>query len=140
MLSGGALSLCCNASSTDTIYMISLMLNEGKQQIDVNRKLLIKMEDGSIITLSNISKIGPSDYEIRTGGVVTEYIVYPSYPVSKEDLLRMINNDVIKIRIETDIDYIDRNINGSGWSNSLQMGLSVIEKNLKINKTIYTDF
>ena len=98
------------------------------------------MEDGSIITLENISKIGPLDYEIRTGGVVTEYLVYPNYLVSKKDLIRMINNDVVKIRVETDIDYIDRNINGSGWSNSLQMGLSIIEKNLKISKTIYSDF
>ena len=139
LLSGGAISLICSTSAVDTLYMISLMLNEGKQQIDEGRKLLLKLEDGSILTLVNIKEIGVGDYEIRTVYHSTEYLTYPAYPVTKDELFRIINGNVVKIRIETNLELLDRTIRET-ISENLSEDYNLINKKLKEKKTIYSDF
>ena len=99
MFSGGAVALCCdyNPQSNDTTFYITLLLNEpNPPQIDKGRKLLIKLNDGVIITLENAKKIGPLDYETRKVYKTVEHIVYPMYQVSRLNLLRMINQNVEK--------------------------------------------
>ena len=140
MFSGGAVSLCCSANDTDTVFAISLMLNEQKQEIDEGRKLLIKLNDGTILTLENINKIGPLDYEVRRVYNSVEYLVYPMYYVSREDIMQMINKGVVKLRIETDTDNLDREIKQTKMSDALKTGLSNIEKALVVKKDIYSDF
>ncbi len=140
MVSGGALSLCCIATESDTTFYLSLMLNEQKLEIDEGRKLIIKLGDGTILTLENSKKIGPLDYEIRQVFSSIEYLVYPMYYVSHDDLRLMIDNGVVKLRIETDMDNLDREIKPTKMADILATGLSNIEKALTVKKDIYSDF
>lgn len=43
-------------------WSLEVKLNEGKYQIAVGRKLLIKSDDGSVMELQNSKEIGPADY------------------------------------------------------------------------------
>lgn len=140
LVSAGAVSLCCIASENDTIFGISLLLNEQKPEIDEGRKLLVKLGDGSVITLENVKKIGPLDYETRRVYNSVEYLVYPLYYASKEDVIQMINKGVTKLRIETDLENLDRDIKSSKMSDALRTGLANIEKALSVKKDLYSDF
>lgn len=140
MMSGGAVSLYCIADDVDTTLYLSLMLNEQKIEIDEGRKLIIKLGDGTILTLENVKKIGPLDYETRTVYNSVEYLVFPRYYVSREDVIQMINKGVVKIRIETDLDNLDREIKTTKMSDALKTSLSNIDKALSIKKDIYSDF
>lgn len=140
LTTAGAVSLYCIAKESDTIFGISLLLNEQKPEIDEGRKLLVKLGDESVITLENVRKIGPLDYETRRVYNSVEYIVYPLYYASKDDVLQMINKGVTKLRIETDIENLDRNIKSSKMSDALRNGLSNIEKALSVKKDLYSDF
>ena len=139
MVSGGALSLCCVATESDTSFYLSLMLNEQKLEIEEGRKLVVKLSDGTILTLENTKKIGPLDYEIRQVYSI-EYLVYPMYYVSLDDLRLMIDKGVVKLRIETDMDNLDRDIKKTKMSDILATGLSNIEQALTVKKDIYSDF
>ena len=140
MVSGGALSLCCVATESDTSFYLSLMLNEQKLEIEEGRKLVVKLSDGTILTLENTKKIGPLDYEIRQVYSSIEYLVYPMYYVSLDDLRLMIDKGVVKLRIETDMDNLDRDIKKTKMSDILATGLSNIEQALTVKKDIYSDF
>ncbi len=104
MFSGGSIALCCNynSQSNDTTYYIIMKLTEqNPPQIDKGRKLLVKLNNGAIITLENATKIGPLDIETWKGAYnMVEHRVYPMYQVSRLDLLRMINEDVEKSELK----------------------------------------
>ncbi len=140
MFTAGAISLYCLANESDTTFYISLMLNERKPEIDQGRKLLVKLDDGIILTLENIDKIGPLDYETRQVFNSVEYLVYPRYYVSLDDLMLMISKGVVKLRIETDLDNFDRDIIKAKMSDYLENSLSKIIEVLSIKKDIYSDF
>lgn len=135
MTTGASIALGCVVKESDTTYMLCLRLSEYGKTMEKGRKLLIKLDDNSIITLVNVNNIGSSDYN-RVG---SEYQTFPIYPISKEDLFSIINGEVVKIRIETDIDLIDRDIRGT-MSGALREDYNLINKKLKENKTIYSDF
>lgn len=137
--SGVGMSMCCVASETDTVWGIQLRVIE-KVQIDKGRKLLIKLSDNSIITLENVKEIGPVDYETYVGENYTIYYVYPLYYTSKDELLNMIQTGVEKIRIETNIGYIDRMVKGKMMTEALRKGIDNIEEALSVKKDIYSDF
>lgn len=136
---GIGMSLSCVASNNDTTWGIQLCVHE-KVQIDEGRKLLIKLSDNSIITLENIEQIGPLDYETYIGANITVYSVYPLYYVSKNNLLTMLQIGVEKIRIETNIDYIDRMVKGKTMVDVLRAQYDNIQEALSKTKDIYTDF
>lgn len=140
MFSGGAAALYCIANESDTTFYISLMLNEQKPEIDEGRKLLVKLSDETILTLENAKKIGPFDYETRQVYNSIEYLVYPMYYVSRDDIMQMINKGVVKLRIETDIDNLDRDIKKTKMSDILETSLSNIDDALTVKKDIYSDF
>ncbi len=118
------------------------LTEQNPPQIDKGRKLLVKLNNGAIITLENATKIGPLDIETWKGAYnMVEYRVYPMYQVSRLDLLRMINEDVEKIRIETDeAENLDYTIKRSKMSDALYEGLKNIEQALSVKKDIYSDF
>lgn len=102
----GGFSLWCNVESCDTTWMLSFYLGE-KREIDVGRKLLIKLSDDQIITLENVREIGPFDYDAKYWSGTMHYVVYPLYHVEKEDLLSIIRKGIIKIRVESNLDTHD---------------------------------
>ena len=140
MFTGGAAALYCIANESDTTFYISLLLNEQKPEIDKGRKLLVKLSDETILTLENAVKIGPLDYETRQVYNNIEYIVYPMYYVSRDEIMQMINTGVVKLRIETDVDNLDRDIKKTKMSDILETSLSNIMNALAVKKDIYSDF
>jgi hypothetical protein len=139
MWTGGAVSLSCVVSGADTNYILFFKLCEFTKQMDEGRHLLIKLKNGSIITLQNIIEIGPEDYTITVNG---ECLIFPAYPIPKDELLSIINDNVVKIRIETNTEMLDRNITGK-MSKILKEDFLLINKALKEpkeKKSIYSDF
>lgn len=113
-------------------YFLTVTLNEGKKQIDKGRKLLFKSKDGKIIKLANSKKIGPSDYTYNVTRSGTYYYVTPSYYASTENIESLLNADIIKVRIETDFGYIDRDIKSKKFKEKLgKMYNAVLEAKKK---------
>lgn len=126
----------------DTTFVLMLTLNEGKLQIDQGRKLLFKFDDNSIMELSSLTKIGPADYTYNVTKYGTDYFVKPDYSVTEEQIEMMISKKAVKVRIEYDLDVIDREM--SPKKNKLSKGLSeaysTIKKALTVKKDVYSDF
>lgn len=121
-------------------YEISFALNEGKMQFDEGRKLLLKFKDGSVMELSNTKVIGPTDYEYTASKYVTNYYTYPSYEVTEEQLKQIISGEVVKVRIENNIEYFDRKIKRNKFSKAIQKSYEAILSKKKVKNDIYTDF
>ncbi|MBQ3580600.1 MAG: hypothetical protein II975_06410 [Bacteroidales bacterium] len=141
---GGAAGLSCIVSGVDTFFVLRLQLNYTSTPPCINQgcKLILKLSDNSLITLENIYKIGRADYEIVELFNSIEYYVFPGYKVSHNDLRRMIDIGVKKIRIETDSDLQDNSISGNKMSKALSKSLDAIENALRTSKgkSIYSDF
>lgn len=94
------------------LWQLELCLNETKLQIGIGRKLLLKFDDGTIIELENAKEIGPADYEYKVTKYGTNYYVYPSYNITEDQIQQIINGNVIKLRIEHEVGYLDRELKG----------------------------
>ena len=107
--SAAAMSLAyIHTPSGEDIYQIALCLNEGKMQFEKGRKLLVKFKDNTMMELVNCERIGPADYHVDMTQLGPDYYTYPKYIVSVEDLQKIINGEVVKIRIENDLEFFDR--------------------------------
>lgn len=140
--SAAAFRLACFVSSKrDTTFVLMLTLNEGKMQIDEGRKLLIKFDDNSIMELSNITRIGPADYEYRVTKYGTDYYVQPAYAITEKQIHELMTKKAVKVRIEHDIDQIDRELSDL---NKLGKGITAAYESIKEalgkSKNIYSDF
>ncbi len=140
--SAAAFRLSCLITSThDTTFILMVTLNEGKLTIDKGRKMLIKFEDNTIMELSNISKIGPTDYDYNVTRYGTDYYVYPDYKLTVNQINELMTKKAVKVRIEHDLGEIDRELSGQ---NKLGKGItaeyeSIIEA-LNTKKNIYSNF
>ena len=119
-------------SSGNECYQIDLYLDEGKIEIDRGRILLIKLKDDTVIELKNCSHIGPGDYKYEEIMFAPHYYTNPMYIVSLEDLKKIINGEVVKIRIENDIEFFDRNIQWNKFSKALKKAFDAIESRKKV--------
>ncbi len=111
---------------TTIIYLI-LMINEGKFEGDKNRsivmkdghtlsmdkgrKLLLKHKNG-ITELENSVQINSDDcVNIEYGKIFTDniWVIRPQYILSQDVIQVLLSEDVKKLRIETNANYLDRN-------------------------------
>ena len=111
---------------TTNIYLI-VMLNEGKFEGDKNRsivmkdghtlsmdkgrKLLLKYKNG-IIELENSVQINAEDCVcVSIGKIFTGefWVIKPQYILSQEAIQLLLTEDVKKMRIETNANFLDRN-------------------------------
>ena len=121
-------------------FEISITLNEGKMQFDVGRKLLLKFSDDSVMELSNTKEIGIADYTYRVGNTGTDYYTNPTYLVSEEQLIKIISGEVVKIRIENNIEYFDRIIKKNKFSNAIKKSYDAIINKRQTKNDVYTNF
>ncbi len=121
-------------------YEIILTLNEGKMQFDEGRKLLLKFKDGSVMELSNTEAIGPADYEYQVTDYGTNYYTYPSYIVTEEQLKQISSGEVVKVRIENNIEYFDREIKKNKFSKAIQKSYEAILSRKQVKNDVYSDF
>ena len=145
--SGASFSVEYCQTNNSELWFLSLCLNEGKRTIDKGRKMLLKFEDGSIIELENCEEIGIADYEYEVTSYGTNYYVYPSYTITEEQIQKIINGNVIKVRIEINTGYLDREIKGKkkkSVKGRMSEDMKEIYDNVKAaslqKKSIYDDF
>jgi len=138
LYTGGSACLMYNDSIG---YFLSLTLNEGYiPQIETGRKLLLKFENEEILELENKSNISSYDYTFYCNQFGTRYNIHPIYYLSNGDITKIINNNVIKIRIETDLEELDKKIKKGKLSKGLSKSLKIIKERLSIKKDIYSNF
>lgn len=128
-------------NNTDEYYYLSLILNEGKTDIDRGRKLLIKLKDGTSMELSNTKEIGPENYDLRTNvNGRLFYLTSPSYSISENELKRLIEGEAIKVRVETNVDFFDRDIKKNKLSKGLKTAYEAIQKKKITKNELYEGF
>lgn len=119
---------------------LSLTLNEGKMQFDKGRKLLLKFNDGSIMELSNSEHIGPTDYTYAVTSEGTDYYTHPRYPITKEQITEIVRKEVVKIRIENNVGYFDREIKRNKFSDAIMTLYKAIYIRKQTNNNVYNNF
>lgn len=124
----------------DSYYRITVSLNEGKMQFDLGRKLLLKFKDNSILELKNVDEIGPADYEYDVTSSGTNYYTYPKYLITEEEIEKIINGEVIKIRIENNIEFFDREIKKNKFSKNLKIMYEAIKAKRETQNDVYQNF
>lgn len=132
--------LGCISSQNGKQYQLHMNISEGKLQIEKGRKILFKFDDGSILELSNIERIGPADYTYSVSQYGTTYYVHPTYSITEEQIQQIINGKVVKVRIEHDVDVVDKEIKKNKFAKHLKEAYDSILTALQTNKDIYTGF
>ncbi len=127
-------------SSGNEFWYIQLTLNEGKYTMDKGRKLLIKTDKDEIIELENYKVIGPADYEYNVTRYGTDYYIKPGYNISEEQIKQLCSSNVVKIRIETNIENIDREIKPKKFAKAIKEMYDAICKAKSQSKTVYDGF
>lgn len=133
------LSYLLTASGLEN-YQITLCLNEGKMQFEKGRKLLLKFKDNTMMELVNCERIGPADYQYQVTNIGTNYYTFPKFNVSEEELHKIINGEVVKIRIENDIEFFDRDIKKNKFSNGLKKAFDAINSRKTVKNDVYEGF
>ena len=100
-------SIGCIISPDGKNSVYVLIMKVHKMEIDEGRKLLLKFKDESIMELKNRKKIGPLDYVWWSYLTSRICSVLPEYVLMEEDIDKIIQNDVVKMRLENNIEYID---------------------------------
>ena len=90
--------------------------------------------------LENANEIGIIDNKLEHSRTTSYYLVYPQYPVNEEQLDKIINNEVIKLRIENDIEHLDRNIKSNKFSKGIKAAYEDIQKKKQTKNDIYEGF
>lgn len=127
-------------ASGDENYQITLCLNEGKMQFDEGRKLLIKFKDNSIMELINCDHIGPADYKYSVNKYSTSYFTFPKYNVTVDEIQKIASGEVVKIRIENNIEYFDREIKKNKFSKAVKNAFDAINTRKTVKNDVYEGF
>lgn len=141
LVNAAAIRVCfIKTSEDDHLYSIRLTLNEGKMQFDKGRKLLLKFADDSIMELENTKEIGPADYEYSVTSAGTYYFTFPEYEVTEEDIEKIIEGQVVKIRVENNIGFFDRDIKKNKFSKALKKLYDAINAKKETKNDVYQNF
>lgn len=126
--------------STDFYINLSLTYNQVTE-IAKGRKLLLKLKNGEIIMLWNTQEIGVAQNTALTGTVnSTFYYISPSYKVTEDELKKIMNGEVVKIRVDKNYGNYDVNISNNAFSSKIKSNYELIKEELKTKKTFTSDF
>jgi hypothetical protein len=117
-----------SVNDADSYFIILNVIGNKKRETEYTkgRKLLIKLNDDSIIELTVYRTLEDKDYVGPTARV--------PYSVSEADIERMINNDVVKLRIENDFDYKDVEVKKNLFTKGMKKLYGAIKEERKIEK------
>jgi hypothetical protein len=127
------------APGGDTTMFLKLCLNEGKLTIDEGSALLLKLGNGNTLELKS-NKVGLADYNYYVSKFGTSYFVYPTYVITEEQIQEIIDNDVVKIRIQWTGGTIDKEIKKKKLSKMLSHTFPALKAAAVQQKSIYDDF
>lgn len=103
---------CVVTPSGRKLWSLHLRIEEYKMTISQGRKFLIKFDDGTVMQLENHTEIGPADYDYKVTSSGTKYSVSPNYVITEDQIMQIIKGNVVKVRIENNTGYIDREMRG----------------------------
>lgn len=136
-LTDGAISLSCTEKAGIKQYYL-VIYYYFVEEIEEGGQLLLKMENDSIIELQSGSH--STTFMGTLGFPSTPTITFAQYPILEEQLQEIINNTVVKIRVETLTGSIDSKTYGKKFSKTIAKDYELIEETLKQERTIYDDF
>lgn len=128
---------CSIEDNVDFQYCLNIMFHDIiRRTIDKDNIILMKFEDGSVCELSNSIKVSNLDISY----VNSKYITCIICDISEDQIVRIIDGKVNKIRIEFDDNNFDFNINGNKFSKRLDGCYELIKETALIKKDRYLDF
>ena len=111
--------------------------------MDENSRLIVKLSDGEVLTFFLSGEVGFFDNKANVYGSSTWYNSRPSYKIKSSDVKKMIEGDVTKLRMETNLGYIDFDKEKySKWifSDMLKQCYELIQDRTKVSNDIYEGF
>ena len=88
--------------SGDTVaYWLVMTYDEGLIQVPQGSELLLRLRDRSTITLATDREVGRGDVLLRRWRDRTNHYVRCHYPVTRDQLGRMLDKDVYRLEITT---------------------------------------
>lgn len=105
--------------------------------IDKGSKLLLKLDNEEIIELE-----ADLDSETIRNVIFTtvQIITFTNYKVTEEQIHKIIENNVIKVRMETSYDYFDAKVYKNKFSKTIYNNYLLIEDALQEEISIYDNF
>lgn len=109
-----------------------------EKNIEEGAKLLLKLDNDEVIELESSSPLNT----IRNVVVfpVVQTITFINYPISKEQLNKVIVNNVVKIRVETPIGHFDGKVYGKKFTQAIEKDYKAIQKTREKETSIYDNF
>lgn len=105
--------------------------------IEKGAKMLLKLDNDEIIEL-----VAKDNSETIRNVVfpVVQIITFVNFSTSESQLQKIMDNKVVKVRVETSIDKIDGDVYGNKFSKTISDDYKLIEKTLQKKNTIYDNF
>lgn len=112
----------------DSYYnLVSHLLSRKPITIPYNGRMLIKLEDGSILELKcQYGHHSDVTTTVENGAIVENFIVYENYRISEADLAKLFDG-VKKVRIELDDDVYDKSFRKDVIGEALHRSYNSIE-------------
>lgn len=128
-------------NGSEVRYRINLAVHHAPYAIVKDDILLFKFKDGSVHELNAVKSFSAdadSDFWDNP-----DYILYPFYDLDEEDIKTLLNNEVIKVRIQMNTSYIDHEV--KGFSKKFKKSYELIDDAMKVDnrpqeKTISDNF
>ena len=125
-------------------WIIRVYIYDGNVQIKKNNIFLLKFNNNDILTLYADDNYSPDVTSVSQnvfGALLNKsYIVAPNYIISYDNLMKVINSSVQKVRVETYDGQFDGNVYGNKFTEYIKENYLLIKDMLKQNKSIYDDF
>ena len=107
------------------------------EDIEKNAKLLLKFGNDEILELKSSDR--STTQRVGTFPII-QTLTYVSYPISREQLQKVMSNNVVKLRVETSTDHIDGKVYGKKFTNTICNDYALIEQALQQENSLYDDF
>ena len=126
---------CITTKATQPQYFLHLYLNMGDILVEGGKALLLKLDNNEVIELKSLEE---SKYEISDSN---RRIVDASYPIEESMLKKIMERSIVKIRIEYNGGYFDRQFKKNKFGDNLKIAYNNIQLALqKESKSIRDDF
>lgn len=111
--------------SADTMaYWLLMTYDEGRIQVPQGSELTLHLRDRTTIVLTTDRELRREDIMLRRWRDRTQYYITCRYPITHEQLNRIISKDAYRLEIQTSQGLITRSVRG------LNAKLSAVLKNL----------
>lgn len=126
-------------SAGDSTFFLLIRFNGNKMTMEEGSALLLKLGSGKNIELKS-NRVGPADIDFVSTMIGSTYFVNGFYEITEEQIQEIIENDVIKIRVQWSGGTFDKEIKKQAMSKMLSKAYPAIKAALSEQKSLYDDF